>query len=312
MLRIPHIKPSFVVWFLWLAMAVVGGCARGDKADDADEYRASVDAWHRERVARLRGETGWLTLVGLHPLPPGRHTLGTAPANDIVLRAEGPARVGTLSMAAGRAHFAAAPGVVVSRSRADSLLDPSFEEGVVLDDTGEGPDLLSTGSLVFYVVKRGDEFFLRVKDRNSAVRRHFQGIDRYPVDPVWRVTGRLVGEATEIEVLNVLGQTARELSPGRLEFTLQGKVLHLQATQASGGRLFVVFGDETNGETTYPGGRFLVVDPPTQDGQLVLDFNRATNPPCSFTPYATCPLPGPDNVLPVAVRAGEKRWGAGH
>jgi hypothetical protein len=80
----------------------------------------------------------------------------------------------------------------------------------------------------------------------------------------------------------------------------------------AGEPLFLVFGDATNGEGTYGGGRFLTADPPDSAGTVVLDFNRATNPPCAFTPYATCPIPPRENVLPVPVTAGEKAWGEHH
>jgi uncharacterized protein (DUF1684 family) len=147
---------------------------------------------------------------------------------------------------------------------------------------------------------------LRVKDRESELLRTFAGIERFPVDAGWRVTARLepFAEGGTVAVPNVLGQTSESPSPGVLLFELAGHSCHLTPIGEPGEGLFIVFGDATNG-----GGRFLSTDPPAADGSVVLDFNKATNPPCAFTPYATCPLPPDGNVLPVAVKAGEKAFG---
>ena len=164
-----------------------------------------------------------------------------------------------------------------------------------------------------YVIERGDELYLRVKDRDSAVRRSFTGVDRYPVDTRWRVSARLdTTTAGNIAVTSVLGQTEASACPGTLHFEISGLSYQLRPMGEPGKSLFIVFGDPTNGHATYGGGRFLAADPPGPDGLVVLDFNRATNPPCVFSPYATCPLPSPENVLPVAVTAGEKMWGKAH
>jgi uncharacterized protein (DUF1684 family) len=71
--------------------------------------------------------------------------------------------------------------------------------------------------------------------------------------------------------------------------------------------IFFVFRDRTSGKETYGAGRFLKANP-AAGGCMTLDFNRACNPPCAFTPFATCPLPPPENWLPFAVPAGEKKW----
>jgi uncharacterized protein (DUF1684 family) len=155
--------------------------------------------------------------------------------------------------------------------------------------------------------------FLRVRDSESPVRRRFRSIERFPVDPAWRVTARLearVGSTVDIE--NQLGQLTAEPTVGTLVFELAGRRCELTPIGKEGDRLFVVFADSTSGVTTYAGGRFLSTDPVGSGGSVVLDFNRAYNPPCVFTPYATCPLPPPENVLPVAVTAGEKVWGERH
>lgn len=290
------------------AGGAAGGCSREPRAATTPAYVAEVDAWHAQRLERLRAPTGWLTLVGLHELDPGRlNTVGSDSACAVRLAAPAPARVGDLAFAGGNWAFAAAPGVAVTT--ADSAAAPVTTIALRTDRDGP-PTTLDCGSLQFFVIDRDGAFFLRVKDRASAVLRGFTGIDRYPVDARWRVTARLEPGPGTVKVPNVLGQESEEPSPGVLVFRLGGRECRLTPTGAPGEDLFVVFGDATNGHGTYHGGRFLSAPAPAADGSIVLDFNEAYNPPCVFTPYATCPLPGKANTLPVPVEAGEKLWGA--
>jgi uncharacterized protein (DUF1684 family) len=302
------LRTRFNGWCLVGLLLVGAGC--GPQDDSA--YKLEVDAWHAQRIERLRSETGWLTLVGLHPLGQGRTVLGSAAGLDVVLTAAAPSQLGTVTLTGTHAEFAAATGVQVHRFQDGAVSDELFSGGVIKTDAEGTPDMLAAGSLVFYVIQRGEKFFLRVKDRQAKTRREFRGIDRYPVDQQWRVTAKLVGEPGTMRVANVLGQVAPEPSPGTLVFELAGQEYRLRPTGAPGEGLFVVFSDGTSGRGTYPGGRFLTTDPPAADGTVILDFNRAYNPPCVFSEYATCPLPGLDNMLLVEVKAGEKMWGVGH
>jgi hypothetical protein len=275
-------------------------------------YVTEIEAWHAERLKNLRSESGWLTLVGRHELRPGVNTLGSAAGVDVRLVATAPPRLGTLTVGADGILFTPEPGVpVFLGDRPDSLLaDPV----AVRTDAAENPTVLGTGTLSFHVIERGDQHFLRVKDRDSAVRRDFRGINRFTVDPDWRVTAHLERHdpPRTIAITNALGQVSEETTPGTLVFELRGRRCRLTPTGAPGEELFIVFADETTGKSTYGGGRFLSADPPDADGTVVLDFNRAVNPPCVFTPYATCPLPPEENRLPLAVEAGEMTWGQGH
>ena len=168
------------------------------------------------------------------------------------------------------------------------------------------------GSILFYVIDRDGGYYVRVKDRESEVLKAFSGIDRFEVEAKWKVTARLEGEPGELLVPNALGGQTAEPTPGVLAFDLDGKTRHVTPTGQPGNPLFLVFADETTGKTTYPGGRFLAIDAPAADGTYVLDFNQAYNPPCVFTPYATCPLPAAGNRLDVAIEAGEMTWGDHH
>jgi len=283
-----------------LVILLLPGCTTMDNT-----YTAEIDAWHVERIERLRSDTGWMTLVGLHALPPGNHSLGSAPSADITIIEKAPARIGTLSVRNGRVRFTADPDVDVREFRA--LDEESVRTIDMLSDAAGEPTTLEVGTILFYVIDRNDELFLRVKDRESAALASFTGIERFPVDPRYRVEAVLEPEAhATIAFNNVLGQREEQPSPGVLRFELDGEALTLRPSLSRDGSLFIVFADETSGETTYGGGRFLDADAPDEHGRVTLDFNTAHNPVCSWSPYATCPLPTPGNRLPVAIRAGEK------
>ena len=188
----------------------------------------------------------------------------------------------------------------------DASAAPVTTLPMVSDGDGK-PTVLTSGTLLFHVIDRGGEQFLRVRDRNSPTLAAFEGIDRFPVDPRWRVTARLIPEpGATIAITNVLGQVETSPCPGALEFDLEGQTHRLRPTVSSDGSLFFVFADTTNGQQTYGAGRFLDADPIGDDGLVELDFNKAHNPICSMSEFATCPLPPTGNRLPIAVEAGEK------
>jgi uncharacterized protein (DUF1684 family) len=292
---------------LVLVLAGCSGCAALTGGDSA--YRAEIETWHAEREAALAAEDGWLSLVGLHPIAPGTQTLGSGPEAALRLIDKAPALLGTLELTAqGELVLEVAPGQSV---RVDGEAR-SGRLALATDATGS-PTQLELGSLRLYAIARSGEVFLRVKDRESPARRDFTGVERFPVDSRWRVEARLEADsARSIAIPNVLGQVSEEPCPGRLVFTLAGKECSLWPIGAAGEELFIIFADATSGAETYGAGRFLSAPAPGADGRVTLDFNRAVNPPCTFSPYATCPLPPAGNRLPIAVRAGEKTWGEGH
>jgi len=164
----------------------------------------------------------------------------------------------------------------------------------------------------FHIMKRGDELFLRVRDAESPRRKHFAGLDWYPVDAAWRIEAQWVPFASPrtVPITNVLGQTSQEPVHGKAVLTVAGRALELLPL-TEGDELFFIFTDETAPEETYGAARFLYAKA-TQDGKIVLDFNRAYNPPCAFTPFATCPLPPKENRLPLRLTAGEKNYPGAH
>ncbi len=284
---------------LVLAILTIAGCG----ADTS--YMAEIDAWHAGRIERLRAEDGWLTLVGLHPLRDGVNTVGSSADADVRLIDKAPARVGVLEIGGGDIAFTAEPGSDV-RFAGDAI-----ETIAMRTDMEEDTTVLAVGTLNFFVIDREGLLLLRVKDAESVTRRDFAGIVRYPVDESWRVTARLVPHDPPrgVSMPNALGQTSEEPSPGVLIFELAGETCSLIPVGEPGEGLFIVFADATTGGETYGGGRFLSTEPPAADGSVVLDFNKAANPPCVFTPYATCPRPPEGNTLADSVRGGERTWG---
>lgn len=309
---------------LLLLFIAVGACTpdrlpHEPPAELPEGWAEGVREWQRERAAGLQEPGGWLSLVGLHWLEDGASSFGSGPENDLVFADEAPPRAGTFLRQGGTVRLEAAPGVEIRRAVGwtEEGTDFTLEEGplegeaVLAPDTSGDPTILALGSLRFWIIERGGRLGVRVVDLEAPALASFQGLDFFPVDPAWRVEARLERrEGATVAVPNVLGQVEEQPTPGALVFRLPGsdRELRLLPTEGGDGELFVVFGDETNGPETYGGGRFLYADAPGEDDRVVLDFNRAYNPPCAFTPYATCPLPPDENELPVAVEAGEKSY----
>ena len=265
--------------------------------ESVTSYTDTIRAWQKHRDAGLRSEKGWLTLVGLFWLKPGENSIGSAPENDFVLPKTAPAQMGRLHLADGKVTF-------IEPSGAQKAL--SFDE--------DKPDVVTAGSISFFVIKRGDRFGIRAKDSLSPALKNFQGMSFFPINPAMRFEAKLVPDVKKILILNVLGQSDMEESPGTVEFTYEGHAYGLRPIYedtANGKTLFFLFKDLTNKTATYQAGRMLNVPLPV-NGKVDLDFNRAYNPPCTFTPYATCPLPPKENHLPFAVNAGELRYKDGH
>jgi uncharacterized protein (DUF1684 family) len=265
---------------------------------DPAAHRAEVEAWRAERYGRLRNDIGWLTLAGLDWLRPGVNRVGTDPSADVVLPT-GPARAGTVTVT--DVEVLADGAFVHDGAPVDAL--------PLLDDEHDDTTLLELGDLRLCLIRRGGRPALRTWDLASPRRASFAGIDHWPVDPAWRLEARFEPTGQSIEVPDVLGIAQSEVSPGDVAFEVDGSPHRLQALPGGeNGELWLVFGDATNGEETYGGGRFLYTPPPESDGRVIVDFNRAYNPPCVFSPYATCPLPWPENRLPIRIEAGERTF----
>jgi hypothetical protein len=253
-------------------------------------------------------EDGWLTLVGLHWLESGETAFGSDPSLPVVLEGKAvPARAGVFVVTAQGVRLRPVEGSGLTLAGA-----PVTTEQAVRTDREGAPDVFTLGGLRFHVIARNGRFAVRVKDPRSPARQAFKGIPAFRPDPAFRVeaTFEPYPEPRPVEIPTIVGYSETMHSPGQVTFKLKGRVYHLEPVVEDPARpeLFFVFRDATSGRGTYPAGRFLVAAMP-KDGKVVLDFNRAYNPPCAFTPFATCPLPPPQNWLKVAVRAGEKAVG---
>lgn len=272
----------------------------------SDSYIHDVEKWRHDRVARLKSDTGWLTVAGLFWLKDGANTVGAGPENDIVLpERSAPASVGVFRFAGGQTEFELASGAPVTVSG-----HPAARTTALRSDTDEGgPDEVSVNTLTMFVIHRGDKYAVRLRDKKSEYRKSFTGLRWYPIDPAYRVTAHFTPypASQTIPIANIVGQTEATPTPGYVEFTVNGQNLKMDA-MTEDETLFFVFRDQTAGKTTYGAGRMLNTDMPA-GGAVTLDFNKAYNPPCAYTPYATCPLPPPQNRLPVAIEAGEKTYG---
>jgi uncharacterized protein (DUF1684 family) len=280
------------------SMALAASClaARADTAS----YRQAVEKWRQAYEAQLKSDSGWLTVSGLFWLHEGENTFGSGPLNDIVLPPSAPANAGSFEFHRGRTIVHLRSGVNAT------LAGKPAVSGEMHPDINS--DQLTIGDLALYVHSSGDRYTIRLRDKNSRLRREFTGTRWFPVDESYRVTAQYVpyDKPKQIEIQNVMGDTLKETIPGYAAFSLHGQELRLDAEVDASG-LSVVFRDLTSGKETYAASRFLDADPP-KDGHVVLDFNQAYNPPCAYNPYTTCPLPPPENRLAVRVEAGEKTY----
>jgi uncharacterized protein (DUF1684 family) len=268
----------------------------------SSSYQESILDWRRKLEASLRAEESWLALAGLFWLREGVMTVGSDPASDLTLPAgSAPGRVGTVGLEGGRVTLRISPGV-------EATVDGEQVGQVqMMSDRDGSPTRLRVGSVTMIIIRRGERWGMRVWDRNRAARRSFPGRRWYPIAEAYRIEARFLAydPPRMLAIPSVVGDVEETASPGYVAFPLAGQESRLQASEGDEHGLFFVFRDGTSGATTYPTGRFLATASP-QDGKVILDFNRAYNPPCAFTPFATCPLPPEGNTLPQAIEAGER------
>ncbi|MBI3181916.1 MAG: DUF1684 domain-containing protein [Myxococcales bacterium] len=289
---------------LWAAVLWCGCDRRRAEAQRALEEE--LQRWSARRVESLTKEDGWLSLAGLCWLEEGTHALGSDPSSHCRFPPRAPGKLGTVARKGEEVSLELAPRVAAKMSGAPverAVLWPGRAEG------SEGPRV-EVGPVTFFVIRRGDRLALRLIDRESEARRSFPGIERFPAAPEWVVTARFepTAEPQKLRIQNIVGLTEEMAVPGALVFSAGGRELRLLPVAEPGDdSLFIMFADLTTGKETYGAGRYLSAELP-KDGKVKLDFNRAYNPPCAFTSFATCPLPPAQNRLPIRVEAGEKAF----
>jgi uncharacterized protein len=269
------------------------------------DYAKGIEKWRSEREANLNKETGWLTVAGLFWLKEGINTVGAGEKFDVRLTDNfKQGKFGEIEFKEGKAVLKVEKGV---EAQIDGK-SVSAAVDLVSDEKGK-PTEIRTGTQTFFLIKREERYGIRLKDSNSGARRNFKGLHWFPVDENYKVTARLEAwpAPKELSVPNVLGGNFKMKSPGVLKFSLNGKEYSLQPVLEDDETLFIIFSDGSNRNETYKSGRFLYAEKPL-NGEAILDFNKAENPPCAFTPYATCPLPPAGNGLEIEIKAGEKRY----
>jgi uncharacterized protein len=289
---------SRVAAFLFV---LISGVATVSAAEAPSTYTHEIEQWRAARVARLTAPDGWLSLIGLEWLHEGANRVGSAADNDIVLKA-GPAHLGTVTLAAD-----GTVRIELAKDSGATIDGKPVAEAALVDDAS------------FYVIDRDNRRALRVKDADAEARRDFVGIDYFPIDPSWRIEADWVpfDPPQDLQMGSVIGTIDTVKVPGKAVFHRDGHSFELLPYQEEpGGELFFVLADRTSGKETYGAARFLYAALPVggldKPGKLILDFNKAYNPPCAFTPFATCPLAPPENRLDIAVTAGEKKYAGGH
>ena len=270
---------------------------------DVAAYEAEIMEWREGRLERLLAPTGFLTQVGLFWIEDGRYSVGSAPGSAILLPSSAAAKLGEIVVDNGAVRMSIAEDVLVTHEG-----EPVTEIDLPADTSGEFV-LLEHGSIAWSVIERGGKLAVRVRDFEHPWIRTFGPIPYYDIDPDYRVEAVLhrYEEPRQITVNTVIeGFTQNPVAPGTVTFELDGVEYELEPTMAGSGRLFFVFGDQTNRDATYGAGRYLYADAPDEDGRFVLDFNLAYSPPCAFNDFSTCPVASPRNRLPIRLEVGEK------
>lgn len=284
---------------------VISGCNKKQGIDVA-VYQKDVKQWQTKRAERLTKDDGWLSLAGLFWLKEGENKMGTDSSNVIIFPLDrSPEYAGSIFLKNGELRLKAAKGVEIKVK--DSIVSAMKLQS---DQSGKAePTILNLSSLTFYVIKRTEQFGVRVKDKDNPARLNFKGLEYFPVDLRWRFEAKFepYNPVKIIPIVNVLNQVSNDTCPGAVVFEMDGKSYRFDALKEDK-ELFIIFHDETAGKETYGMGRFLYAEMPDSNNNIVLDFNKAYNPPCAFTEFATCPIPPEQNYLIFRVEAGEKKY----
>lgn len=265
-------------------------------------YLKEIQVWKKERLTELKSENGWLNLTGLFWLKEGRQSFGGSQHDSIQLPIPSfPAEVGYYEKRGNQVKQVLQKNINI---KVNGLFK---QEAVIYSESFTKQPELSFANFRWTFIRREDKIGIRFRNLEAPAVKALKEIPCFDIDTVFRVKAKLARPLIpqSIPIENVLGQITMQFSPGKLSFTIDGKKYVLDAL-AEGDKLFILFGDATSGKTSYAAGRFVYADFPGEDGVTILDFNKSINPPCAFTPFATCPLPPVQNILPIAIKAGEQ------
>jgi uncharacterized protein len=294
---------------LLTVILTISGCVQQRPTIDAATHKKDIEQWQAKRTKGISGENSWLTISGLYWLKTGENTFGSDSGNPIILPP------GTIPKVAGSIRWKDTLLTLTARPGANVRHNDSLITSLRLRSDGDGngePTVITLGSVSFYVIKRGDQLGVRIKDKENAARRHFTGLDFFPINPQWRIEGKYEAYPIPkiIPITSVIGTVTNDTFPGAVTFTSNGTSYHLEATIERGTEpsLYFMFSDETGAKETYGLGRQLSTPMPDSTGMVVMDFNKSYNWPCAYTDFATCPIPPRENHLAIRVEAGEKKY----
>jgi uncharacterized protein len=293
--------------FFVIAISILFSCTKENKNVVKTEYQKEIENWHLKRIENLKKENGWLNLVGLYWLEEGVNSFGSGVKNKIIFPEKAPQYLGRFIKKDSTITFESAEGAnVICKGEMVKTLE-------MKNDLSGDPTILEFGPLRWFIIKRGEKYGIRLRDLNAELLSKFSGIDTFPIDEKWKISAKFIPYTNPKEVFipTILGTVEKDSSPGKLIFNIDKKEYSLEPTSA-GKDLFLVFADLTSGEETYGAGRFLYVDKPDSNNNVIIDFNKSYNPPCAFTKFATCPLPTDENKIRVKITAGEKNYGDHH
>ena len=304
----------FVIWLLALWLATFAAAFAADRPTAATPWKTDLLAWRAQQAKNLQTPNGWLTVIGLEWLKAGDNSVGSAKGNAAVIKAPTAPTLGVVRLNGDSLQLLPPTGGYPKGMLVDGVA-PKNPQTLAADSSGH-PSKITDGSVTITIIHRGDRYGLRIKDSKAAARLNFHGLKWFPPEASYRVQAKWIpyNPPHQVPVPTILGTEVMSDVPGAAEFTLDGKTWRLEPILESPDDkdLFFIFRDTTSKKETYGAGRFLYTPLPdrglTQPGEVVLDFNRAENPPCAYTPYATCPLPTPQNRLPIAIPAGQLRY----
>ncbi len=275
-------------------------------------YPQTIETWHQNRIADLKTPNGWLNLEGLFWLHKGSNSFGASAGKDC--RYEGADNKNNYFPSYLGDFIYQGDSVIWVSANSDSVkIDGEWvkaKEQKTVFTKNKNAAMMSYRSFVWNIIQREDKVGIRFRNLKSATLLHFKGIDRFAVNEKWKIKAILNPPVqSQLMIMNVLGQNTATKNAGKLFFKIEGKEYSLDVIDEGGPQYFITFADATSGKTTYGAGRFIELTKPDANGLTEIDFNKAYNPPCAFTAFATCPLPPPQNRLPIAITAGEKNYG---
>jgi len=304
----------WLIALLLLCLACVSLSFSADTKSPASAWKAELLAWRAQKAKNLQSPNGWLTLIGLEWLKPGHNSLGSAKGSSLFVAAPVAPNLGVVRLTGDALQLLPPSGGYPKGLLVDGAV-PAIPQALAADSSGH-PSKITIGSVTITVIHRGDRYALRIKDSKAPTLINFHGLRWFAPSETYRVQARWVpyNPPHHVPIPTILGTEVVSDIPGAAEFTLNGKTLRLEPILESpeDNELMFILRDTTSKTETYGAGRFLYTPMPdhglTQPGELSLDFNRAENPPCAYTPFATCPLPPPQNRLQVAIPAGQQRY----